>query len=155
MNLDFFQKNKSLLIILGLVLVILVILVILYFPKSVVDEKYCDGITIGCQSDIDSEGGCVNSLQNPRDGIYHSTFFCYCNTTEKVCEGASGNPDSIEGTSCSDQSDCPNSYNGFNKCLAENALSTEGKCSQWETPSEGCNYYMVQGKAKELCYKLG
>lgn len=152
---EFAQKNKSKLIIVGIVLVIAIVFLVLYFNNYFVDEKYCDGVTIGCQAD--AERGCINELQIGIDPYFHTIYYCQCNTTDNVCEGKFAGVfadwgDEIEGSVCFDEKDCP-VRSTFTKCLAENANSIEGKCTKWDMPLEGCNYYMINGKAKEICYK--
>jgi len=157
-----FKKNKALLIIVAFVILVLAVLIILNFNQTFVDEKYCDGVTIGCQRVEDETGkeSCVNSLQNIKNTYYNSPYYCTCNITEKICEGYEAklfldHGEKIQGKTCSDEKDCMIEGNHgltYTKCIAENIDSTEGKCSKWDVPEKGCNYYMIEGKSKEICY---
>ncbi len=142
---SFIQKNKAKLIIVGIVLVIAVVSFVLYFNQAVVDEKYCDGITIGCYRSLSS--GCINSLNEQDNWAINDEKTCYCNTTENVCELISM---PISNSVCHSNKDCAVGEYKI-KCLTESASSTEGVCS---SVSEGCNYYMVDGKAKRQCYEM-
>ncbi|MEW6294842.1 MAG: hypothetical protein AB1467_00930 [Candidatus Diapherotrites archaeon] len=160
---EFFKRHEAKLIISVIALGIIVSFVLylnqsknekipdhILFAKD--NEKYCDGMFVGCNRSF--EKGCVNSIVQPKYQMINDDITCYCNMTKKVCETAKGfrNGD-VEGKLCYDEKDCLVFYQ-YNKCVAENGSSTQGNCSNSAVPVEGCNYYMVEGKAQKICYSM-
>jgi len=68
------------------VLLILIIPFVLGWPQALADEKYCNGVTVGCEPDEKSV--CANTLQNLTHWFAHCAprYDCYCNTETNQCE---------------------------------------------------------------------